>query len=61
MITCAGLYSDRIAYLTGGKRDPFIVPFRGEWRLLKPEYNHLINTLVYPVENFLFIKQNFFL
>lgn len=29
VITCAGLYSDRLARLTGGSETPKIVPFRG--------------------------------
>jgi len=49
MISCAGLYSDRIAMKTGGTYDPGIVPVRGEWRLLKRDYNSLVHHLIYPV------------
>ena len=48
-INCAGLFSDRIAELAGIKRTVRIVPFRGEYFLLKPEAQSLIRNLVYPV------------
>ncbi len=52
LVNCAGLYSD-VAYnkLTGNKRPLRIVPFRGEYMKLKPEFEHLVNHLVYPVPN----------
>ncbi len=52
LINCTGLYSD-ITYqnLTGQKRPLRIVPFRGEYMKLKPDYEHLVNHLVYPVPN----------
>jgi L-2-hydroxyglutarate oxidase LhgO len=49
LITCAGVYSDRVAALSGAPRDPRIVPFRGDYYILKPEQRHLINSLIYPV------------
>ncbi|CAJ0564690.1 unnamed protein product, partial [Mesorhabditis spiculigera] len=49
VITCAGLQSDRVAQLSGCSRDPKIVPFRGEYLLLKPEKRHLVKTNIYPV------------
>lgn len=49
LITCAGVHSDRIARLTGGAREPRIVPFRGDYYVLRPERRHLLNGLVYPV------------
>lgn len=49
LITCAGLQSDRVAALSGGLSDPKIVPFRGEYLLLKPEKRHLVKTNIYPV------------
>lgn len=51
LINCAGLYCDRIAELAGERRDVRIVPFRGEYYLLKPSAQHLIRNLVYPVPN----------
>jgi (S)-2-hydroxyglutarate dehydrogenase len=51
LINCAGLYCDRIAELAGEKRDVRIIPFRGEYYLLKPSAQHLVKNLVYPVPN----------
>jgi (S)-2-hydroxyglutarate dehydrogenase len=48
-VTCAGLYSDRVAQLAGRKRDAHIVPFRGEYYLLRPERQFLVRNLIYPV------------
>ncbi len=48
-ITCGGLYSDRLAKMTGGARDPKIVPFRGDYLILKPEKSYLVNGNIYPV------------
>ncbi|MEO6003694.1 MAG: L-2-hydroxyglutarate oxidase [Opitutus sp.] len=50
-INCAGLFSDRIAALAGVKREVRIVPFRGEYFLLKPSAQRLVRNLVYPVPN----------
>ncbi len=49
VVLCGGLQSDRLAMLAGGERDPRIVPFRGEYYLLRPEARSLVNGLVYPV------------
>eukprot|EP01132_Coremiostelium_polycephalum_P006602 gene6602-8171_t len=49
LITCCGLYSDRVSRLAFGTEEPSIVPFRGSFIRLKPEYQHLINGNVYPV------------
>jgi L-2-hydroxyglutarate oxidase LhgO len=48
-ITCAGLYSDKLARLTGGAPDPKIVPFRGDYLILKPEKRYLVKGNIYPV------------
>ena len=48
-ITCAGLYSDRLARLTGGARDPKIVPFRGDYLVLRPDKRYLVKGNIYPV------------
>lgn len=49
LINCAGLHSDRVSRM-GGTRDPTrIVPFRGEYYKLKPERQHLVRNLIYPV------------
>ena len=49
LANCAGLYSDRIARLAGAKLNMFIVPFRGEYHELRPEKQHLVRGLIYPV------------
>jgi len=49
VITCGGLYSDRLARLTGGSETPKIVPFRGRYYSLRPEARALVRGLVYPV------------
>lgn len=49
VVVCAGLQADRVAALAGDDDDPRIVPFRGEYYLLRPERRHLVRSLVYPV------------
>lgn len=49
LILCAGLQSDRVARLAGDHPDPAIVPFRGEYYRLRPEREHLVRGLLYPV------------
>ena len=49
VVTCGGLQSDRIAELTGCSREPRIVPFRGDYLLLKPDKNDMVNGNIYPV------------
>ena len=49
VITCGGLYSDKLAKMTGGKTDPKIVPFRGDYLILKPEKRALVKGNIYPV------------
>ncbi|XP_066200213.1 L-2-hydroxyglutarate dehydrogenase, mitochondrial isoform X3 [Saccopteryx leptura] len=49
VVTCAGLYSDRISELSGCNPDPRIVPFRGDYLLLKPEKCYLVKGNIYPV------------
>lgn len=51
VVTCAGLYSDHIARMTGCKATPKIIPFRGEYLLLKPRLAKVIKTNIYPVPN----------
>jgi L-2-hydroxyglutarate oxidase len=47
---CAGLFSDRnYERFTHKKRPLRIVPFRGEYLMLKPEAKKLVNHLIYPV------------
>jgi L-2-hydroxyglutarate oxidase LhgO len=50
IIACAGLQADRVAAMTGDDVGrPRIVPFRGDYYTLKPEAQHLVNGLIYPV------------
>lgn len=49
VVACPGLQSDRVARLAGGARDPRIVPFRGDYWVLRAERRHLVRGLVYPV------------
>lgn len=51
LINCAGLYSDKVAQMTGQKIDFQILPFRGEYYDLLPEKRYLVNHLIYPVPN----------
>jgi L-2-hydroxyglutarate oxidase len=49
VINCAGLHCDRVSMLAGEKREVRIVPFRGEYHRIRPESQHLVRNLIYPV------------
>ena len=49
VVNCGGLHSDRLARRAGTRPDARIVPFRGEYYLLRPSYRHLVKGLIYPV------------
>ncbi len=49
LVNCAGLHCDRISQLAGQKRELRIVPFRGEYYQIRPERQHLVRNLIYPV------------
>jgi L-2-hydroxyglutarate oxidase LhgO len=49
IVTCAGLYADRVSALAGEELSTRIVPFRGEYYQLRPERAHLVRNLIYPV------------
>lgn len=49
VIACCGLYSDRVAQLSGCKAEPKILPFRGEYLVLSKSKAHLVNGNIYPV------------
>ncbi|WP_417388850.1 L-2-hydroxyglutarate oxidase [Gimesia sp.] len=51
VINCGGLFSDRLARMGGAKPACKIVPFRGEYYVLKPAAEHLCKALIYPVPN----------
>jgi L-2-hydroxyglutarate oxidase LhgO len=48
-ITCAGVYSDRVAAMTGDAADERIVPFRGDYYTLTEDARYLCRSLIYPV------------
>lgn len=49
LVTCGGLWADRVIQLAGEQAEAPIVPFRGEFYELKPEAEHLCRGLIYPV------------
>src|SRR4051794_10252905 len=49
VVACAGLHSDRVAQMTGAPKDPRIVPFRGDYWVLRPDRRYLSRNLIYPV------------
>ncbi|MEK7818007.1 MAG: L-2-hydroxyglutarate oxidase, partial [Actinomycetota bacterium] len=49
LLSCTGLQADRIARMTSTDLPLRIVPFRGEYYLLKEEKKYLVNSLIYPV------------
>jgi L-2-hydroxyglutarate oxidase LhgO len=48
VITCAGLYSDRLVR-TKKPDDERILPFRGDYYTLRDQARHLVRALIYPV------------
>lgn len=61
LITCAGLYSDKMSKLTNPQNDLKIIPFRGEYYKLKEDKKYLVKHLIYPVPdpNFPFLGVHF--
>ncbi|KAM4664823.1 L-2-hydroxyglutarate dehydrogenase, mitochondrial isoform 1-T1 [Discoglossus pictus] len=51
VLTCAGLFSDRLSQVSGCSPEPRIVPFRGDYLVLKPEKCYLVKGNIYPVPN----------
>jgi (S)-2-hydroxyglutarate dehydrogenase len=49
IIACAGLWSDRVAAMTGDDGSERIVPFRGDYYRLTPDARSLVRGLIYPV------------
>lgn len=49
VVACAGLQADRVAQLSGAPAEPRIVPFRGDYWLLRSERRYLARNLIYPV------------
>ncbi len=51
VITCGGLFADRVS-IAAGLRPPLkIAPFRGEYSALVPEKRYLVRNMIYPVAN----------
>ncbi|MFX3625803.1 MAG: L-2-hydroxyglutarate oxidase [bacterium] len=61
VINCAGLYCDKVAAYTQKNLDTRIIPFRGEYYMLKKESQYLVKHLIYPVPdpNFPFLGVHF--
>lgn len=51
VITCAGLYADKVTKMLEPKSDFQVLPFRGEYYELIPERQYLVKNLIYPVPN----------
>jgi (S)-2-hydroxyglutarate dehydrogenase len=49
VVTCGGLYSDRLARAAGLTPKAKIIPFRGEYYMIRPERQFLARHLIYPV------------
>ncbi|KAH0477209.1 MAG: uncharacterized protein KVP18_000849 [Porospora cf. gigantea A] len=49
VVACCGLHADVVARRGGGKRNPVIVPFRGTYWEMKPEFSDVVRRNVYPV------------
>jgi L-2-hydroxyglutarate oxidase len=49
LVNCGGLQCDRIARMAGIEPGVRIVPFRGEYYVLRPERAGLVRGLIYPV------------
>jgi len=49
LINCAGLHADRVSQMAGERRELRVLPFRGEYYKIKPERQHLVRNLIYPV------------
>jgi (S)-2-hydroxyglutarate dehydrogenase len=48
-VICAGLWSDRLARASGVDTAVRVVPFRGDYWLLRPGRERMVDGLVYPV------------
>ncbi|WP_298719674.1 L-2-hydroxyglutarate oxidase [uncultured Oceanisphaera sp.] len=49
LVSCSGLMADRVVRMLGIEPEFKICPFRGEYYLLKPEHNQIVNHLIYPI------------
>lgn len=51
VITCGGLFSDKLVALSKVRSAFRILPFRGEYFQIKKEKDYLVRSLIYPVPN----------
>ncbi|MDR3458569.1 MAG: L-2-hydroxyglutarate oxidase [Verrucomicrobiae bacterium] len=49
VITCGGLHADRLVRAAGQRPTARIIPFRGEYYVIKKERQSLVRNLIYPV------------
>ena len=49
LLNAAGLWADRVARTFGVEPSVRLVPFRGEYAVVRPEAAHLVRALIYPV------------
>jgi len=49
LVACAGLMSDRVVRMMGVEPEFKIIPFRGEYFLLPPKHDQIVNHLIYPI------------
>jgi L-2-hydroxyglutarate oxidase LhgO len=56
LITCGGLQADYVGRMAGGAKGPTILPFRGNYHELKPEYRSIVTRNIYPVPDPKFVK-----
>jgi L-2-hydroxyglutarate oxidase len=49
VVSCGGLFSDRLVTASGKKPTAKIIPFRGEYFQIKKERQFLVRNLIYPV------------
>ena len=49
VVACAGLHSDRVVSRSGLKPSAKIMPFRGEYYMIRKERQSLVRNLIYPV------------
>ena len=51
VVACAGLHSDRVVAKSGMRPSARIMPFRGEYYMIRKERQSLVRNLIYPVPN----------
>lgn len=49
LLVCGGLMADRLARMMNIDLDFQIIPFRGEYYRLTPEFNDIVSHLIYPI------------